>query len=263
MGNRASEEKAPEPLRKHVTGVKQDGLSAVVIGGTGATGQSLVYFLLKSPEWSKVTTFGRRDLDLAKLPSNVGSKKEEVLTEEQIKKLTQHNIDMSKIVDEQKLFEGHDVTFCVLGTTRDTARTAENFRKVDFDMVRDAGIASKNAGIPHFSLMTSQGANANVWANEWKIGHGLYYLKIKGLIEKEIIDMKFPRTSIFRPGMLERPNSERWVDKISIFTKTHVAKVALVMMLDAESEPADASAVETPVFYENNLIFKLGDTLLH
>jgi len=262
MGNHQSEEKV-EPVRNHVTGEKKEGRSAVVIGGTGATGQYLVYYLLRSPEWSKVTAFTRREISLKDLQTNIDVSKEQELTEEQLNKLTQHTIDMGKIAEEQKSFEGHDVTFCVLGTTRDVARTAENFRKVDFDMVKDAAVASKNVGISHFSLMTSQGANGNIWANEWKIGHGLYYLKIKGLIENEIIGLKFPRTSIFRPGMLERPNSDRWVEKLGVLSKTHVSKVAAVMILDAESDTPDTNTVEKPIIYENNVIAKLGDLYLN
>ncbi|ETO06172.1 hypothetical protein RFI_31224, partial [Reticulomyxa filosa] len=137
--------KAPEPLRKHVTDEKEEGLSAVVVGGTGATGQYLVYHLLKSPKWKKVTAFGRRELDISKMQKDLNIKKEDEISEEQASKLTQHSIDMTKIADEQKLFEKHDVTFCVLGTTRSTAGTAQNFKKIDFDMVRDIATVSKNA----------------------------------------------------------------------------------------------------------------------
>ncbi|ETO35937.1 hypothetical protein RFI_01123 [Reticulomyxa filosa] len=259
--------KSPELLRKHVTGEKKDGRSAVIIGATGTKVKNICYqkIQLFEPKMNK-----KKKQNSKERRGNIclGIKKEEELTEEEKKKLTQHAIDMGKILDEQKLFEAHDVTFCVLGTTRNAAGTAENFKKIDFDMVKDAAIASQKASlelffdfflhVPHFSLMTAQGANANVWANEWKIGHGLYYLKIKGLIENEIIDMKFPRTSIFRPGVLERPNTDRWAEKAVFFPKTHVATVATAMIIDAESEQINPDTVEKPIFYENAVIGKIG-----
>ncbi len=88
-----------------------------------------------------MTIIHRREVDIEQLEKDMGE-----LTEEQKSKLTQHKIDMSKVKEESELFKGHHVTFCVLGTTRDAAKSADNFRKVDLYMVRDAGIASKQAG---------------------------------------------------------------------------------------------------------------------
>ena len=119
-------------------------------------------------------------------------------------------------------------------------------------MVRDSAIASKKAGVSHFSLLTSRGANANVWASNWAIFHPLLYLKSKGEIENEVIGMGFARTSIFRPGLLRRGNAARWEEKLtSYFMKgTPVEDVAKVMIYDAESAEIEANKIESPVFYE-------------
>ena len=132
--------------------------SAVVIGATGATGTPLVQQLLRSNEWGKVTIIHRRLMDVSNMD----------LTEKELNKLHQHKVNMEQLTEDDvtDLFKDHDVTFCTLGTTREHAITAENWRKVDIYMVRDAAIASKKAGIKQFSLLTSKGANAAMWSND-------------------------------------------------------------------------------------------------
>lgn len=36
--------------------------------------------------------------------------------------------------------------------------------------------------VPHFALVSAQGANARVWASDWKLFHGLLYMKTKGQV---------------------------------------------------------------------------------
>jgi len=240
-----------QPLRKHITG--NGGRRGLIIGATGATGQYLLYQLLKSNEWSKITCIHRREIDLSTIENTIGK-----LTDDEKSKLRTHTIDMEKLSEQEALFRDHDVTFCVLGTTRAIAKTAENYRKVDLYMVRDAGIASKQAGVSHFSLLTSKGANQNIWANDWAITHGLLYLQIKGLAEQEIIKLKFNKTSFFHPGYLERPNSDRWFDKMGVMKGTLVGDVAKVMIMDAESDVVNNNEVEQPIIYEENVIQELA-----
>jgi len=252
----SSPSKLIEPLRQHV--VTNDGRRrGVVLGATGATGRFLVYHLLKSKEWSRVTIIHRRKMDIDELQKSIGQ-----LTEEELLKLTQHEVDMNSLADENNahLFENHDTCFCVLGITRDIAGTAENFRKVDLYMVRDGAIACKKAHVNHFSLLTSQGANANIWANDWKITHGLLYLKTKGEAENAVIQQKLPRTSIFRPGPLNRPGTDRMIEKILVpSSAVHVSDLAKVMIMDAEStEITDNTTAEPPLIYENNKIQEMA-----
>eukprot|EP01084_Bolivina_argentea_P152688 266309_1 len=172
------------PIRQHIS-LDQMQRSAVVIGATGATGRTLVNQLLNSNQWGKVTIIHRRLLDTSSMK----------LTQQQQSKLTQHVVDMEQLLSDEniELFRNHDVTFCTLGTTRDIAKTAENWRKVDVGMVKDSAIASKKANIKQFSLLTARGSNSNVWSCDWKICHGLLYMKSKGEIENEIVNLEFGR----------------------------------------------------------------------
>merc|ERR1712130_54299 len=176
------------------------------------------------------------------------------LTADQSSKLVQHTVDMNKLVDDENihLFADHDVTFCTLGTTRDAAGSAENFRKVDVEMTRDAAIASKKANVRQFNLLTSSGANANMPANEWKLFHGLFYLKSKGEIENIVKGIGFERTSIFRPGFLDRGKSDRFIERalIGIMPSTPIQDLAKAMIYDAESSVIEPGKIEKAVVYE-------------
>jgi len=239
----------PIPIRQHLS-FGDMRRSAVVIGATGATGVALVEQLLRSNEWGRVTVIHRRPVDISAMN----------LDEDQISKLRQHTVEMEHLVSDEvmELFKGHDVTFCTLGTTRDVAGTADQFRKVDVQMVRDSAISSRKSGVGHFSLMSSQGANANVWACDWKICHPLLYMKSKGEAENAIIDLRFPRTSIFRPGLLDRGSMARGPERFSakFLGSTSVSDVAAAMIYDAESTVVDGT--EDPVIYEGNEVQSLA-----
>jgi len=254
MGTSSSQTKVIEPLRQHV--LTNDGRRrAVVLGATGATGRFIVYHLLKSKEWSRVTVIHRRKLDLDEFQKGVGQ-----LTQDELSKLTQHEVDMNALANEDNIrfFENHDTCFCALGTTRETAGTAENFRKIEFYMVRDSAIACKKANVNQYNILTSQGANANLWASDWKIAHGLLYLKTKGEAENVVIEQKFPRTSVFRPGPLVRPGTDRMMEKLFATSGLHVSDLAKIMIMDAESTAVDSSVVEKPLFYENSQLHELA-----
>lgn len=64
------------------------------------------------------------------------------------------------------------------------AGSADAFRKVDYDYVAKSAELAKKANVPHFSLVTAQGANGNVWASDIKLFHGLLYTQTKGRVSR-------------------------------------------------------------------------------
>jgi oxidoreductase len=62
--------------------------------------------------------------------------------------------------------------------------SAEQFKKVDYEYVAKSAELAKKANVPHFSLVTAQGANANVWASDMKLFHGLLYTQTKGRVSR-------------------------------------------------------------------------------
>ena len=70
---------------------------------------------------------------------------------------------------------------------------------VDFIYQLEIAKKAKDAGAKNISLISAVGANAQSWN---------YYLKTKGKVENEIINLGFDSTNIFQPGHL-RGNSYR------------------------------------------------------
>ena len=247
----------------------------MVLGPTGATGKYLVYNLLKSKDYGKVTLIHRRLFDLDNELLNHKTYKNEnlSLTINERNKLSQHVINMDNLNSEEneKYFANHDILFCTLGTIRKTAVTAENFGKIDVGYVSQSAKISKRVGIKHYSLLTAKGANKNIYNNiplfnkiipQWMIQssvlHGLWYIKCKGDAEQSVIDERFDKISIFRPGMLERPEADRMGESflhslpftLPFLHSTHVRDVAKTMILDSQSDDND----HEPIFYEKEMI---------
>lgn len=216
---------------------KTEQLRAVVVGGTGAVGREIVGQLLASPHWSEVVTVGRRAVEVPASYSGWDPAK-----------LKQVVVDMDNLEAEAAdAFRGADAAFCALGTTRAAAGSADAFRKVDVEYVEKAAKAAKAGGVPLFSLLTAQGANAKQWAPDWKPLHGLLYMRSKGLAEEAAKAQGFALgVSAFRPGMLERGELARGVERLfaKVLSSVPVADVAKVMIADAEQRLAGGATGE-------------------
>ncbi|KAG2494954.1 hypothetical protein HYH03_006889 [Edaphochlamys debaryana] len=202
------------------------GLVAAVTGATGAVGEELVKQLVTNAAFTKVVTLGRRPVE--GVPSGSAE-------------LVQVKVDMDSLEAEgAEAVTGVDVFFCALGTTRAVAGSAEAFKKVDYDYVAASARLAKAAGAKQFSLVSAQGANAKLPANDWGIFHALLYSKTKGLAEQAAIDQGFARASIFRPGMMDRGHKIRAGEKlgVKILTAIDVKDVARLMILDALRDPS-------------------------
>lgn len=203
-------------------------MKAVVIGGTGAVGLELVGQLLNCTTFSSVTTIGRREVDVPAAYQGYNASK-----------LVQKGINMDNLTTEgAQAFQDAHTVFCTLGTTRKVAGSAAQFRKVDLEYVKQAAQAAKQAGAQQFTLCSSKGANANIWANDFSLCHPLLYMKTKGQAEQAVQAENFPASSIFRPGKLARGSKANTVERLGAvlpITSTPVRDVARAMVLDAEA----------------------------
>jgi len=186
------------------------GARAIVIGGTGAIGKHLVKELLESPTWSKVTAIVRKKADFG-----------------EHSKLEQIVVDMNNLDAHKEAFANHDTAFSCLGTTRKDAGSAEAFKKVDLEYVTNFAKLSKDAGIPHFQHVTSQGSNKNSW---------FLYPQTKGQAEENVNAFNFTTTVVWRPGLLDRGEQARGVEKAAMFILSGmpVATVGRAMRIRAE-----------------------------
>ncbi len=92
------------------------------------------------------------------------------------------------------------VAVCALGTTRAKAGSDAAFRAVDHDAVLAFARAAQAAGVTHFILVSSVGANPKA---------SLLYPRTKGEVEAALALMAFARLDILQPGLLIGPRAER------------------------------------------------------
>eukprot|EP00834_Sanchytrium_tribonematis_P001931 NODE_51_length_31136_cov_0.357670.p19 type:complete len:210 gc:universal NODE_51_length_31136_cov_0.357670:27711-27082(-) len=100
-----------------------------------------------------------------------------------------------------------DHIICCLGTTRKIAGSAENFIKIDHDLVVNLAKAfHKQNPECTFSYVSSVGANPYSY---------FLYPSSKGKTENDLLAIKFKNCYIMRPGLLvttlKRPEN-RWID---------------------------------------------------
>ncbi|XP_078077124.1 oxidoreductase HTATIP2 [Mustelus asterias] len=151
--------------------------SCFILGASGETGKVLLKEIVQSQIFTKVTLIGRRKLT------------SEDATHENV---NQEIVDFDKLDEHAAAFQGHDVGFCCLGTTRAKAGEA-GFIRVDYDYILKSAQLAKAGGCTHFNLESSKGADKN---------SSLLYSRIKGQVEAAIEELNFDRYSIFRPGVL-------------------------------------------------------------
>ena len=165
------------------------GLTALVIGATGATGTELVKQLIEDNQYSSVVVFSRRPLLLSH-PI-----------------LTTHIVDFDKPQAWAHLVQG-DVLFSALATTLKQAGSQKEQYKIDYTyQYQTAAIAAAN-GVANYVLVSAMGANAKSW---------LFYPRIKGELDNAVAVLPFKQIHIFRPGFLIRqPDKIRPMEKLGI-----------------------------------------------
>ena len=169
------------------------GRTALVLGATGLVGKNIVTRLLESDKYEHINVLCRTDLD------------------KNHKKIHCKVIDFDKLSESEEMFKVDDV-FCCLGTTLKQAGSKENFRKVDFDYVLEAGKLAEKSGVKNFVLISSMGA---------KVSSGNFYSRTKGEIEEEIHKLQIPGIQIVRPSLLlgYRPHGRPKEKIAAIFMK--------------------------------------------
>lgn len=199
---------------------------AIITGGTGAIGKYVVADLLSSPKWSQVTVVGRRRWVAPE------GRTIDVAAEEAKGRLVQVAIDMEDLPAGKHavLFNNMDAAFCALGTTHADAESAAAFRRVDLDYVKATAEMARAASTPYFGVVTASGTGS--WWNSFS-----NYGRTKAAAEEAVKGLNFPVTAVFRPGLLDRGDAMRPVEKMAckVLSSIRVETVARAMVKDAEA----------------------------
>ena len=156
-------------------------LSVVMLGATGAVGSHTVRNLVTFPQLKRLTLLGRRPL--SDISGNF---------------VHQHNIDIFNVATYLELLPGHQTSICTLGVGQPSKTSKEDFVKIDKLTVLDFASACKKAGVCHFELLASIGADLN---------SSSFYLRTKGELINELKALDFERLSIFQPSMILTPTN--------------------------------------------------------
>ena len=162
--------------------------NALLAGSTGLVGTALLALLSKNGYYEELHLPVRR---------KTGQDKPGVV---------HHLVDFGNIESFQPGKPIRDAYIC-LGTTQKKAGGQAGFYKVDHDYVLNVAKWAKENGVDRICLISSIGANAK---------SSSFYLKTKGKIEQELIQLGFKHLCIVRPSLLlgER-NERRWAEDIA------------------------------------------------
>lgn len=161
--------------------MEQGAVRICLVGATGLIGSALMAEAV-GREDVRVIGVGRRE---AVLPP--GARMEMLVGEP---------IDWPQLIKAARA----DVLVCALGTTIKAAGSQEQFRAIDYDLVRFSAEAAREAGIEHMIVVSSVGAGT---------GAKNFYLSVKGETEEALGKLGFRRLDMLRPGLLRGQREER------------------------------------------------------
>ncbi len=155
--------------------------SVVLLGATGAVGSQVAHELAQMSDVEEVTLLGRRPLEGVSSP-----------------KIKQAVIDVFDPASYQSHLADQDVAICTLGVGQPSKMDREDFVRIDKTAVLRFATACKQAGVRHFELLGSVGADPRSRS---------FYLRTKGELEEGLTGLEFHRLSLFRPSMILTPTN--------------------------------------------------------
>jgi len=163
---------------------------ATIIGATGLIGNHLAQILQKDDHFTTIRVLVRRPFAGTNFKTEV--------------KL----IDFNDPESFKLGIDGSHTVFCAVGTTQQKVKGDNNaYRKVDYDIAVHAARFGKETGCSQFLLVSSVGADPK---------SKIFYLKLKGEIEREVGALNLHSVALFRPSLLlgKRPE-ERAAERIT------------------------------------------------
>jgi uncharacterized protein YbjT (DUF2867 family) len=155
--------------------------TAVVAGSTGLVGNQLIKILAQSLEYEAVIAVVRKGSSIIY---------DGVFTIE---------VDYRKLFEFAEALKADDV-YCCLGTTMKKAGSKANFYQVDYTYPLELAKIAERNGSDRFSIITASGANSDSM---------FYYNRVKGDVEKAIMNLNIPNINIFRPSLLLGERNEK------------------------------------------------------
>jgi len=147
---------------------------AIVLGATGHVGRLLTLKLLEDDRYSEVRIFARKPFGL----THPG--------------LTETQADLLALEDVRAVFNG-DVVFCCVGTTKAKTPDKKDYRAIDYGIPVEASRLCRENGIPALLVVSALGANS---------GSRIFYNRVKGEMEAEVLQSGVPQISLLQPSLI-------------------------------------------------------------
>jgi uncharacterized protein YbjT (DUF2867 family) len=148
--------------------------NVLLIGASGLIGSELLQLLLRDDKIKTVKAFVRKPLDIKD------------------QKLREILVNFEHLEDFKDEFQG-DSLFCCIGTTRKQTPDLAAYKAIDYGIVLSAANLARSNQVPQVHLVSAIGADAS---------SKIFYNRLKGEIEKDIIRLNFPSAFIYQPAML-------------------------------------------------------------
>lgn len=155
--------------------------TAIILGATGLTGGILLQLLLGDRRYQKIKLFSR---------SGIGFEHP---------KLEEYLGDLMNLATFQNDFKG-DVVFCCIGTTKAKTSDKEIYKMIDYGIPVNAAHICKENGIETFLVVSALGANPE---------STIFYNRIKGQMEKAVLDFQIGKTHILQPSLISGKRKEK------------------------------------------------------
>ena len=154
--------------------------NVLIIGASGLIGSELLQLLLKDDKIKSVKVFVRKTL---------------AITDQKLREIL---VDFEHLEDFKDEFQG-DSLFCCIGTTRKQTPDLAAYQAIDYGIVLAAANLAKSNQVPQLHLVSAIGADTS---------SKIFYNRLKGEIEKDLLELDFPNTVIYQPSMLIGKRSE-------------------------------------------------------
>lgn len=148
--------------------------TALLAGASGLIGRHCLNQLLSNPNYSEVTSIGRR------LPDHEEGKLRPLVSD--FSDLDQHAAELAV-----------DDVYIALGTTLRKAGSRAAFERVDYHMVVDLARAARQAGAKRLMVVSAAGTASNSPS---------FYSRVKARMEQAVAELDFEAIHILRPSLL-------------------------------------------------------------
>lgn len=155
--------------------------TAIVLGATGLTGNLLLRRLLNDKTYGKILVFTRK-------PTGI-----------EHPKIEQYLVDLLELENHKDKFLTNEV-FCCIGSTRKKTPKKKTYKKVDYGIPVAAAKLCRENQIPTFIAISALGANPKA---------KLFYLRLKGEMERDVLKQQIPNTYFFRPSIISGEREEK------------------------------------------------------